>query len=51
MKIDDGVGYRVYFAFSGTHIVLLLFGGAKPKQNADIVAAKKLWAEIQSNQD
>ena len=51
LKIDDGVGYRVYFTFSGTHIILLLFGGTKPKQNADIAAAKKLWAEIQSTQD
>ena len=48
LKIDDGVGYRVYFAFSGAHIILLLFGGAKPKQNTDIKVAKKLWAEIQS---
>jgi putative addiction module killer protein len=31
LKIHEGVGYRVYFAFSGAHIILLLLGGAKPK--------------------
>ncbi len=47
LKIHEGIGYRVYFAFSGPHIILLLAGGAKPKQNADITAAKKLWTKIQ----
>lgn len=47
LKIHEGIGYRVYFAFSGEHIVLLLCGGTKPTQDADIERAKKLWAEWQ----
>ncbi|MDP1758609.1 MAG: type II toxin-antitoxin system RelE/ParE family toxin, partial [Thermodesulfovibrionales bacterium] len=32
-KIDYGPGYRVYYAFSGAAIVLLLLGGDKASQS------------------
>lgn len=36
MRIDWGPGYRVYFAMAGKTCVLLLCGGDKRKQSADI---------------
>lgn len=42
-KIDYGPGYRVYYAFSGAAIVLLLLGGDKASQSKDIVRAKEYW--------
>lgn len=48
LKISFGVGYRVYFAFSGQQIILLLGGGTKPTQQADIKQAKQNWAEWQA---
>ena len=42
-KIDYGPGYRVYYAFSGAAIVLLLLGGDKASQSKDIARAKEFW--------
>lgn len=36
LRIDWGAGYRVYYAKIGEAIVLLLCGGDKRKQDADI---------------
>lgn len=36
LRIDWGPGYRVYYAMLGTACVLLLCGGDKRKQSADI---------------
>src|SRR5208282_4063285 len=36
MRIDCGPGYRVYYAMVGKVCVLLLCGGDKRKQSADI---------------
>ncbi|PCE25049.1 addiction module antitoxin RelB [Paraburkholderia acidicola] len=47
MKIDVGQGYRVYFAREGRVTYLLLCGGDKSTQKADIKHAVKLWKEIQ----
>lgn len=46
MRIDAGPGYRVYFARQGKTIYLLLLGGDKTSQPADIERAKALWADI-----
>ncbi|MFZ3123254.1 MAG: type II toxin-antitoxin system RelE/ParE family toxin [Thermodesulfovibrionales bacterium] len=43
LKIDYGPGYRVYYAFAGNTIVLLLLGGDKASQSKDIVRAKGYW--------
>ncbi|MBI4654417.1 MAG: type II toxin-antitoxin system RelE/ParE family toxin [Nitrospirae bacterium] len=41
LKIDCGPGYRVYYAFTGKTIVLLLLGGDKASQSKDIARAKE----------
>lgn len=43
LKIDYGPGYRLYYAFSGAAIVLLLLGGDKASQSKDIARAKEFW--------
>lgn len=44
-KIDFGPGYRVYFAYDGKNIIILLAGGSKKRQDRDIEAAKKRWLD------
>lgn len=45
LKIDHGPGYRVYYALRGDDIVLLLYGGDKSTQQADIIAAIRIAAD------
>lgn len=45
LKIDMGPGYRVYYALYGKTIVLLLCGGDKGTQRADIAKAVGFWEE------
>ena len=47
LKIDFGPGYRVYYAQAGKTIVLLLFGGSKHTQAADVKEAVKYWRDYQ----
>jgi putative addiction module killer protein len=42
MRIDYGPGYRVYFKDTGKEIIILLCGGDKTTQQADIARAKQL---------
>ena len=42
MRVFVGKGYRVYFTFRGDHLILLLMGGSKSSQTADVAKAKKL---------
>jgi len=42
MRVDYGPGYRVYYQQRGSLVVLLLCGGDKRTQDADIKHAKKL---------
>lgn len=46
LRIDYGPGYRVYFAFAEQQLVLLLCGGDKSTQAADIEAAQKYWKDF-----
>jgi putative addiction module killer protein len=39
LRIDEGPGYRLYYAMVGRAYVLLLCGGDKRKQSADIKRA------------
>lgn len=43
LRVDVGAGYRVYYARSGSEVVILLCGGNKSSQDADIVKAKEYW--------
>jgi putative addiction module killer protein len=45
LRIDYGPGYRVYLRQRGNVLVLLLIGGTKKTQGADIARAKKLAEE------
>ena len=48
MRIDWGPGYRVYFGRDGQAVVVLLCGGDKRRQDADIRKAVDLWQEYVS---
>ena len=47
LRIDVGAGYRVYYAHSGSQVVLLLAGGDKRTQDADIERAVSYWQDWQ----
>ena len=44
-RIDFGPGYRIYFGKDGDRLVILLAGGTKKRQDADIAAAKGHWRD------
>lgn len=43
LRIDHGPGYRVYYAQAGKTLVLILTGGDKRTQRADIALAIEYW--------
>jgi putative addiction module killer protein len=47
LRIDLGLGYRVYYAIAGAQVILLLCGGDKRTQDADIDRACEYWADWQ----
>lgn len=47
LREDFGPGYRVYYARNGKTVVLLLYGGDKSTQKADIVRAVEYWKDYQ----
>ena len=44
-RVDYGPGYRIYFTLRGTTLIILLCGGDKRTQAADILRAKRLAEE------
>jgi putative addiction module killer protein len=46
MRIDYGPGYRVYYTRTGQEILILLAGGDKRTQEADIKAAISLARDL-----
>jgi putative addiction module killer protein len=48
MRIPYGPGYRVYFVQRGAMLIVLLCGGDKSTQGADIKRAKQLAAELET---
>ena len=49
MRVTFGPGYRVYYAQEGTLVYLLLCGGDKSTQSADIRYAKAMWKSIKES--
>ena len=47
MKIDVSKGYRVYFTQRGDVLVIILCGGDKSTQSADIKRAKAIAKELE----
>ena len=47
LRIDYGPGYRLYFTQRGERVLLLLAGGTKTRQIADIGKAKQLKAKYE----
>ncbi|MBR0755912.1 type II toxin-antitoxin system RelE/ParE family toxin [Bradyrhizobium jicamae] len=46
-RVDYGPGYRLYAAQRGAALVILLCGGDKRKQDADIKRARALLTELE----
>lgn len=46
LKVDYGPGYRVYFVRRGLELVVLLCGGDKSSQVADIRQAKAMASDV-----
>ncbi len=47
-RIDWGPGYRLYLGKDGEALVILLIGGTKKRQQADIERARGLFAEYKA---
>ena len=43
LRLDFGPGYRVYYGREGRTVIILLGGGSKRRQDADITAALERW--------
>lgn len=50
LRVHIGAGYRVYCGRHGKAVVILLCGGDKSSQAADIKRAKELWSEWKRRQ-
>ncbi|OAT18312.1 hypothetical protein M977_03227 [Buttiauxella gaviniae ATCC 51604] len=51
MRIDEGPGYRIYYAHEGKNTYLLLLGGDKRKQQVDIDQAVAWWQEHRESEN
>ena len=47
LRLDFGPGHRVYFGRDGTKVIILLGGGSKRRQSADIADAIARWRRYQ----
>jgi putative addiction module killer protein len=50
LRIPVGKGYRVYYAWDGNAVVILLCGGNKSTQAADIRNALSYWSDYKDGQ-
>lgn len=44
-KLDWGPGYRIYFGYDGSELVILVGGGSKKRQPRDIEQARERWRD------
>ncbi|MDM9628895.1 type II toxin-antitoxin system RelE/ParE family toxin [Rhizobium sp. S152] len=51
LRIHYGPGYRIYFKRRGEVIIILLCGGSKSTQEADIRIAKRIASEWTNDDD
>lgn len=51
LKMDFGPGYRVYFGRDGKTIIILLGGGSKRRQSADIAATIERWKRYKQSKN
>ncbi|MSU62889.1 MAG: type II toxin-antitoxin system RelE/ParE family toxin [Pedosphaera sp.] len=51
LRLDFGPGYRVYYGREGRTLILLLGGGTKRRQDADIAAAVERWKRYRQQQN
>jgi putative addiction module killer protein len=49
-RIDFGPGYRIYFGKDGDQLIILVGGGSKKRQQADIQAAQARWQDYKQRQ-
>jgi len=47
-RIDFGPGYRIYFGQEGGVLIVLLGGGTKKRQSADIRLAQEHWRDYKA---
>src|SRR3989338_3580709 len=47
-RIDFGPGYRLYLGQDGEMLIILLGGGTKKRQSADIQLARQRWQEYKA---
>ena len=45
LRVDIGAGYRVYYGKHGQALIILLCGGGKESQQADITRSKAYWMD------
>jgi len=45
LRLTEGKGHRIYYAWVGRKIVLLLCGGDKSTQQKDVEKAKRYWRQ------
>lgn len=50
-RINWGPGYRVYFGRDGDQLVILLTGGTKRRQRADIETATQYWTDYRNRKE
>lgn len=48
LRVDVGAGYRIYYGRHGQELVILLCGGDKSSQQADIKQAIQYWKDFKA---
>lgn len=51
LRLDFGPGYRIYYGEDDTVILILLMGGDKGTQSADIKKAQSYWKRYQEKKN